>query len=61
MEFGLNGWGESRAATFSGLGRRVAYLNTCFCQVYLHGDLLPGVDIRIMSLLKRPLQFFELS
>ena len=39
----------------------VAYLNTCFCQVYLHGDLFPGVDVRIMSLLKRPLQFFELS
>ena len=37
------------------------YLYTCFCQVYLHGNLLTRVDVGIMGLLKRPFQFFELG
>ena len=48
-------------ASFWGRRKSGSYLNTCFRQVYLHGDLLPGVDVGIMRLLKRPLQFFELS
>ena len=36
------------------------YLNTCFGEVYLHGNLFTRVDVWIMCLLERPLQFFEL-
>ena len=36
------------------------YLDTCFSEVYLHGNLFTRVDVWIMCLLERPLQFFEL-
>ena len=37
------------------------YLDTCFSEVYLHGNLFTRVDVWIMRFLKRPLQFFELG
>ena len=40
---------------------KVPYLNSGFGKVDLHCDLLTGVDVGVVGLLKGPLQFFELS
>lgn len=37
------------------------YLHSCLGQVDLEGQLLPGVDVRVVGLGKDPLQFFQLG
>ena len=37
------------------------YLDPGLGEVYLHGDLLPGVDVRVVSLLEGSLQLLQLS
>ena len=39
---------------------RTTHLNTYFREVDLHGELLPGVDVRIVGLLERSLEFVQL-
>jgi len=38
----------------------MTHLNTNFRKVHLHGELLPGVDVRIVGLLERSLELVQL-
>ena len=37
------------------------YLNSGFCKIQAHGQLFPGENIRVLSLLKWPLQLVQLE
>lgn len=38
----------------------MTHLDADFRQIDLHGELLPGVDVRVVGLLKRPLELVQL-
>ena len=40
---------------------KIIHLNSCLSEINLHGNLLPGVDVRIVSLLECSLQLLQLS
>lgn len=39
----------------------MSYLDAGFSQVYFHGDLLPGVNVRVVCLLEGALQLLQLG
>jgi len=58
----VNGFFKSNA--YIGIGKVnilcITNLHSGFAEIKSHGQLLPGEDIRILRLLKRPLQLMQL-
>jgi len=44
-----------------GVKLKMSYLDAGFSQVYFHGDLLPGVNVRVVCLLEGALQLLQLG
>ena len=40
---------------------KIIHLNSCLSEINLHGNLLPGVDVRVVRLLESSLQLLQLS